>query len=187
MVSSRTHIAVTGTPPAPHSPSTATHTRSTRCPARALVTRARTSPRLSRSQGVRLGNASWIPTLTWCPLTCSEYVRKGDYLGMDEGAASCFPAYCTCTSRLRAAGTQRVHSVTTNSYCLQDCFKKWGLSRSSSRTLPRTMQVSTRILGRRTAPFPPFLIPDRVPRGVTQDSSTDVAPAAPAPQRRCEN
>ena len=29
--------------------------------------------------------------------------------------------------------------------------------------------VSTRILGRRTAPFPPFLIPNRVPHGFTQD------------------
>ena len=35
--------------------------------------------------------------------------------------------------------------------------------------LPRsvTLQVSTRILGGRTAPFPPFLIPNRVPRGLT--------------------
>ena len=32
---------------------------------------------------------------------------------------------------------------------------------------------STRILGRRTAPFPPFLIPSRVPHGFTQDPSTD--------------
>ena len=30
-------------------------------------------------------------------------------------------------------------------------------------------QVSTRILGRRTAPFPPFLTPCRVPHGSTQD------------------
>ena len=37
-------------------------------------------------------------------------------------------------------------------------------------------QVSTRILGRRTAPCPPFLIPTRVPRGFTQDPSTDCAP-----------
>ena len=29
------------------------------------------------------------------------------------------------------------------------------------------LAVSTRILGRRTAPFPPFLIPYRVPRGFT--------------------
>ena len=34
-------------------------------------------------------------------------------------------------------------------------------------------QVSTRILGRRTAPFPPFLISNRVPHGLSQDSSTD--------------
>ena len=32
-------------------------------------------------------------------------------------------------------------------------------------------QFSTRILGRRTAPFSPFLIPDRVPRGFTLDPS----------------
>ena len=37
-------------------------------------------------------------------------------------------------------------------------------------------QVSTRILGRRTAPCPPFLIPTRVPRGFTQDPSTDRPP-----------
>ena len=36
---------------------------------------------------------------------------------------------------------------------------------------------STRILGRRTAPFPPFLIPSRVPHGFTQDPSTDRAAA----------
>ena len=30
-------------------------------------------------------------------------------------------------------------------------------------------QVSTRILGRRTAPFPAFLVPNRVPHGFTQD------------------
>ena len=33
--------------------------------------------------------------------------------------------------------------------------------------------ASTRISGRRTAPFPPSLIPNRVPRGSTQDPSTD--------------
>ena len=33
--------------------------------------------------------------------------------------------------------------------------------------------VSTRILGRRAAPFPPLLISYRVPRGFTQDPSTD--------------
>ena len=32
------------------------------------------------------------------------------------------------------------------------------------------LQVSTRILGRRTAPFPPFLIPCRVPHGFTPRS-----------------
>ena len=42
---------------------------------------------------------------------------------------------------------------------------------------PATFQVSTRILGRRTAPCPPFLIPNRVPHGVTQDPSSDRAPA----------
>ena len=31
---------------------------------------------------------------------------------------------------------------------------------------------STRILGRRMAPFTPFLIPNRVPHGFTQDPST---------------
>ena len=38
------------------------------------------------------------------------------------------------------------------------------------------LEVSTRILGRRMAPFPPFLIPDRVPLGFTQDPSTEVRP-----------
>ena len=33
-------------------------------------------------------------------------------------------------------------------------------------------QVSTRISGRRTAPFTPFLISNRVPHGSTQDPST---------------
>ena len=37
-------------------------------------------------------------------------------------------------------------------------------------------EVSTRILGRRTAPFPPFFIPSHVPRGITQDPSTDRPP-----------
>ena len=32
------------------------------------------------------------------------------------------------------------------------------------------IKVSTRILGRRTAPYPPFLIPYRVPRGFTPRS-----------------
>ena len=36
--------------------------------------------------------------------------------------------------------------------------------------------ASTRILGRRTAPFPPFRIPHRAPRGFTQDPSTDRIP-----------
>ena len=36
---------------------------------------------------------------------------------------------------------------------------------------PKT--ASTRILGRRTAPFSPFLITHRVPRGLTQDPSTN--------------
>ena len=40
--------------------------------------------------------------------------------------------------------------------------------------MPPTAQVSTRILGRRTAPSPPFLIPNRVPHGFTQDPSTDL-------------
>ena len=35
-------------------------------------------------------------------------------------------------------------------------------------------QVSTRILGRRTAPFPPYLIPNRVPHCFTQEPSTDL-------------
>ena len=37
------------------------------------------------------------------------------------------------------------------------------------RDTPRvnTKDAATRILGRRTAPFPPFLIPDRVPHGFT--------------------
>ena len=43
-------------------------------------------------------------------------------------------------------------------------------------------QVSTRILGRRTAPFPPFLIPHRVPHGFTQDPSTDRPPRAHTPE-----
>ena len=38
-----------------------------------------------------------------------------------------------------------------------------------------TAQVSTRILGSRTAPFIPFLFPYRVPHGFTQDPSTDLA------------
>ena len=36
-------------------------------------------------------------------------------------------------------------------------------------------KVSTRILGRLTAPFPPFHITHRVPHGYTQYPSTDVA------------
>ena len=32
------------------------------------------------------------------------------------------------------------------------------------------VSMSTRILGRRTAPFPPFLIPNRAPYGVTPRS-----------------
>ena len=36
--------------------------------------------------------------------------------------------------------------------------------------LTREIQVSTRILGRRTAPFSPFLIPHRVPHGLTPRS-----------------
>ena len=39
----------------------------------------------------------------------------------------------------------------------------------------RLLQVSTSILGRHTAPFPPFLIQYRVPRGFAQDPSTDRA------------
>ena len=35
---------------------------------------------------------------------------------------------------------------------------------------PPTWNISTRILGRRTAPFPPFLIPNCVPHGVTPRS-----------------
>ena len=33
--------------------------------------------------------------------------------------------------------------------------------------------ISTRILGRRTAPFPTFLITNRAPHGFTQDPSTN--------------
>ena len=36
-----------------------------------------------------------------------------------------------------------------------------------------SLKVSTRILGRRTAPYPPFLVPYRVPYGFTRDPSTD--------------
>ena len=36
------------------------------------------------------------------------------------------------------------------------------------------LEVSTRILGRRTAPFSHLLIPTRVPRGFTQAPSTDL-------------
>ena len=42
-----------------------------------------------------------------------------------------------------------------------------------SRKLTATDEVSTRILGRRTAPLPPFLISKRVPHGFTQDPGTD--------------
>ena len=45
---------------------------------------------------------------------------------------------------------------------------------------PPLLHASTRILGRRTAPFPPLLIPYSVPHGVTQDPSTDL----PLRQRR---
>ena len=48
-------------------------------------------------------------------------------------------------------------------------------ARSESRSLLES-QVSTRILGRRMAPIPPFLIPNRVSHGFTQDPSTDRAP-----------
>ena len=44
----------------------------------------------------------------------------------------------------------------------------------------RLAQVSSRILGRRTVPFPPFLIPYRVPHGFTQDPSTDPKILVPA-------
>ena len=37
---------------------------------------------------------------------------------------------------------------------------------------PAALIISARILGRRTAPFIPFLIFNRVPHGLTQDSST---------------
>ena len=44
----------------------------------------------------------------------------------------------------------------------------------SSRLGRITLELSTRILGRRTAPFSPFPIPHRVPRGfLPQDPSTD--------------
>ena len=36
--------------------------------------------------------------------------------------------------------------------------------------------MSTRILGRRTVPLSPFLIPNRAPRGFAQDPSTDAHP-----------
>ena len=38
--------------------------------------------------------------------------------------------------------------------------------------------ASTRILGRPTAPFPPFRIPHRVPRGFTQYPGTDRSQAS---------
>ena len=58
-----------------------------------------------------------------------------------------------------------------------------------STMVPEHAQVSTRILGRRTAPFPPFLIDNRVPRGFYQDpiNSTDSRGGAcrtPARSRR---
>ena len=49
-------------------------------------------------------------------------------------------------------------------------------SRSDIRALSRcwlAKSVSTGILGRRTAPFPPFISPNREPHGFIQDSSTD--------------
>ena len=56
------------------------------------------------------------------------------------------------------------------------------------------MAVSTRILGRRTAPSPRFLIPYRVPRGLPQDPSTDPncallgrAPSRAWRRARCES
>ena len=45
-------------------------------------------------------------------------------------------------------------------------------------------QVSTRILGRRMAPFPLFLIPHHVPHGFTQDPSTDPTILVPARLRQ---
>ena len=42
-----------------------------------------------------------------------------------------------------------------------------------ARLFSRVVQVSTRILGRRMVPFVPLLVPCRVPRGFTQDPSTD--------------
>ena len=48
------------------------------------------------------------------------------------------------------------------------------------------VQVSTRILGRRTAPFPPFLIYNRVPHGFTQDPSTKLRVGLPCPAERRE-
>ena len=48
-------------------------------------------------------------------------------------------------------------------------------------------KVSTRILGRCTAPFPPFLIPNRVPHGFTQDPSTDRRPSRAARRGAAQN
>ena len=45
--------------------------------------------------------------------------------------------------------------------------KARGIARVEEGAFEDAVQVSTRILGRRTAPFPPFLIPHRVPRGCT--------------------
>ena len=57
-----------------------------------------------------------------------------------------------------------------------------GLLDIARRSLQAMSSVSTRILGRRTASFTPFLIPNRVPHDVTQDPSTD--PGAPRRWRR---
>ena len=69
--------------------------------------------------------------------------------------------------------TQAYRDMTGDSFATGDVVHdEWETAHAVGGLLGKSPQVSTRILGRRTAPLPPFLISNRVPHGFAQDLST---------------
>ena len=100
----------------------------------------------------------------------------------------CTHALCMCVHQSVCFNVLKRHLVSVTAMrwlcgrraLMPDCVTQGGHSAEWRRAEARPEQnpdvfiSSTRILGRRMAPFPTFLIPNRVPHDLTQDPSTQV-------------
>ena len=81
-----------------------------------------------------------------------------------EARVSSHPAVCGRASSRHVEGAQPQAMAVGADFGIRDSLEEL------LQLVAEAIKVSTRILGRRTAPYPPFLIPYRVPRGFTPRS-----------------